>query len=219
MYSYAHLPQMFGAQKLIQQEQLPAAAVKLDILCRTIEKLTMAGYVYIGMDHFALADDELVQSQIRGELQRNFQGYSTHGLCDLLGLGVTAIGHIGDSYSQNAKEVEAYTRSVERGHLPIVRGLIMDPDDRLRNAVIQEIMCLGRLNFASLTERFGIEVRTYFAAELERLEALQQDGLLELNESGVTVSARGRLLLRAIAMVFDRYLAASQTKQSFSKII
>lgn len=219
VYSYAHLPQMFRAQKLIHEEQLPAPAVKLDILRRTIETLTAAGYVYIGMDHFALADDELVKSQIRGDLQRNFQGYSTHGQCDLIGLGVTAIGHVGDCYGQNAKEIEAYTRSVEQGHLPIVRGLVMDADDRLRNTVIQEIMCLGRLNFASLADRFGIDVRTYFASELERLETLQQDGLLQLNEAGLSVSGRGRLLLRAIAMVFDRYVATHQVKQAFSKII
>ncbi len=219
VYSYAHLPQMFRAQKLIHEDQLPAPEVKLDILRCTIDRLTAAGYVYIGMDHFALADDELVQSQVRGDLQRNFQGYSTHAHCDLIGLGVTAIGHIDGCYSQNAKELETYTRSVEQGRLPIVRGLVMDQDDRLRNVVIQQIMCLGRLDFASLGERFGIDVPRYFAVELERLHALQQDGLLALDAGGLTVSGRGRLLLRAIAMVFDRYLADAGTRQRFSKII
>jgi len=219
VYSYAHLPQMFRAQRLIHEAQLPEPTVKLEILRRTIERLTAAGYVYIGMDHFALAEDELVKTQGRGELQRNFQGYSTHGNCDLIGLGVTAIGRIGDCYSQNAKDIEAYEKALEQGRLPIERGLIMTPDDRVRGAVIQEIMCQGRLDFASVSGRFGIDFRDYFADEWPQLMALQADGLLKLTDTGLMVSNRGRLLLRAIAMVFDRYLAADTVKRTFSKII
>lgn len=219
VYSYAHLPHMFRAQKLIHEAQLPAPSVKLDILRSTIEKLTAAGYIYIGMDHFALAEDELVKAQLRGDLQRNFQGYSTHGHCDLIGLGVTAIGRVGNCYSQNAKEIEAYTEALDQGRLPIERGLIMSADDRLRNTLIQEIMCLGRLDFASVSERFGIDAPSYFAPEFDHLKSLQRDGLLELSEAGMEVSNRGRLLLRAIAMVFDRYLAADSLNKKFSKII
>lgn len=219
VYSYAHLPQMFRAQKLIDEARLPSPEIKLEILRSTIERLTGAGYVYVGMDHFALDDDELVRAQARGELQRNFQGYSTHAHCDLVALGATSIGHIGSCYSQNAKEIADYTRAIEAGCLPIVRGLAMDDDDRLRHALIQEIMCHGRLNFQDLEARFGIEFASYFAAELERLEDLQRDGLVHCSAEGLTVTARGRLLLRAIAMVFDRYLAEASGPRNFSKII
>ncbi len=219
IYSYAHLPNLFGAQKLIPEAQLPPAEVKLEILRSTIERLAAAGYVYIGMDHFAQADDELAKAQERGELQRNFQGYSTHGDCDLIALGMTAIGRIGSCYSQNAKEIKVYEESLAQGRLPIQRGLVMNRDDRIRGAVIQEIMCQGRLAFSRLDERFGMDCRSYFSGELEQLRQLEADGLLTLVPDGLTVSSRGRLLLRAIAMVFDRYLAADRVKKTFSKII
>ena len=219
IYSYAHLPNLFGAQKLIPEAQLPPAEVKLEILRSTIERLAAAGYVYIGMDHFAQADDELAKAQERGELQRNFQGYSTHGDCDLIALGMTAIGRIGSCYSQNAKEIKVYEESLAQGQLPIQRGLVMNRDDRIRGAVIQEIMCQGRLAFSRLDERFGMDCRSYFSGELEQLRQLEADGLLTLVPDGLTVSSRGRLLLRAIAMVFDRYLAADRVKKTFSKII
>lgn len=219
IYSYAHLPQMFRAQKLIHEQQLPAASVKLELLRHTIDRLTDAGYVYIGMDHFALADDELVRAQARGELQRNFQGYSTHANCDLIGLGITAIGQIGDCYSQNAKTIAAYAAALEQGRLPIERGYVMDADDRIRNAIIQGIMCNGRLEFDSVAERFDINFKEYFAGELYRLEQLEADGLLELSDGGLSVSRRGRLMVRVIAMVFDRYLAEEPATKKFSKVI
>jgi len=218
-YSYAHLPQMFRAQKLIHEQQLPAPAVKLEILRHTIERLTDAGYVYIGMDHFALADDELVRAQARGELQRNFQGYSTHARCDLIGLGVSAIGRIGDCYSQNVKDIGAYAASLRQGKLPIERGLVMTADDRIRGAIIQEIMCNGRLEFGRVSHAFEINFRDYFAAELDQLAQLESDGLVALDEIELRVSDRGRLMLRAIAMVFDRYLVADRATTNFSKII
>lgn len=219
IYSYAHLPQMFRAQKLIVEEQLPAPSVKLELLRHTTEKLTAAGYRYVGMDHFALAGDELVKAQSRGELQRNFQGYSTHGECDLIGLGTTAIGRIGLCYSQNAKEIGAYQSALAQDRLPVERGLILSRDDRIRGAVIQQIMCHGGLDFGRVSERYGIDFAAYFSAELPRLAQLHADGLLELTARGMSVSPRGRLLVRAISMVFDRYLATDGVKRTFSKII
>jgi oxygen-independent coproporphyrinogen-3 oxidase len=213
------LPNLFNAQKLIPEAQLPASAVKLEILRGTIERLTAEGYVYIGMDHFALAGDELTKAQARGELQRNFQGYSTHAHCDLIALGMTAIGHVGHSYSQNAKDIKTYEQLLAGGQLPIQKGLVMTADDRLRGAVIQEIMCQGQLDFARIEQSFGIDFKDYFADELEDLPPLAADGLLHLTGDGFTVSNRGRLLLRAIAMVFDRYLHEDRVKKTFSRII
>jgi len=219
VYSYAHLPQMFRAQRLIHEAQLPEPAVKLEILRTTIERLTGAGYVYIGMDHFALANDELVKAQQRGELQRNFQGYSTHGNSDLVGLGMTSIGQVGDCYAQNAKEVAPYRAALEQGKLPIVKGLLMTADDRIRRSVIQDIMCRGELDYGAVSERSGIEFERYFASEIANLRPLERDGLIEPTPTGFRVCERGRLLLRAIAMSFDGYLAANRPQQAFSKII
>ena len=219
VYSYAHLPQMFRAQRLIHEEQLPAPSVKLEILRTTIERLTGAGYVYIGMDHFALADDELVKAQQCGALQRNFQGYSTHGNSDLVGLGMTSIGQVGDCYAQNAKEMAPYRAALEQGKLPIVKGLLMTADDRIRRSVIQDIMCRGELDYGAVSERSGIEFERYFASEIANLRPLERDGLIEPTPTGFRVCERGRLLLRAIAMSFDAYLAANRPQQAFSKII
>jgi oxygen-independent coproporphyrinogen-3 oxidase len=219
VYSYAHLPQMFRAQRLIHEEQLPEPSVKLEILRTTIERLTDAGYVYIGMDHFALADDELVKAQQRGELQRNFQGYSTHGNSDLVGLGMTSIGQVGDCYAQNAKEMAPYRAALEQGKLPIVKGLLMTADDRIRRSVIQDIMCRGELDYGAVSKRSGIEFERYFASEIANLLTLERDGLIEPTPTGFRVCERVRLLLRAIAMTFDGYLAAHRPQQAFSKII
>ena len=219
IYSYAHLPQMFRAQKLVNEDQLPSPEVKLEILRRTIERLTGAGYVYIGMDHFALASDELVLAQQRGELQRNFQGYSTHARCDLIGLGMSAIGHVGDSFSQNVKDLGVYTAILDRGQLPIERGYTMSNDDRLRAKVIQEVMCHGKLDFKAISERFNIDFDEYFAAEIPRLQVLEKDGLIELGSDNLRVTDRGRLLLRPIAMVFDYYLQHAKEQPRFSKVI
>ncbi len=219
IYSYAHLPQMFRAQKLVNEDQLPSPEVKLEILRRTIERLTGAGYVYIGMDHFALASDELVLAQQRGELQRNFQGYSTHARCDLIGLGMSAIGHVGDSFSQNVKDLGVYTAILDRGQLPIERGYTMSNDDRLRAKVIQEVMCHGKLDFKAISERFNIDFDEYFAAEIPRLQVLEKDGLIELGADNLRVTDRGRLLLRPIAMVFDYYLQHAKEQPRFSKVI
>ncbi len=219
IYSYAHLPQMFRAQKLVQEDQLPSPETKLEIFRRTTERLTGEGYVYIGMDHFALASDELVQAQQRGELQRNFQGYSTHAKCDLIGLGMSAIGRVGDSFSQNVKDLGVYTSMLEKGQMPIERGYTMSQDDRIRAAVIQEVMCHGKLDFDAASANLGINFKEYFANEFPQLEVLDKDGLIDLGEKGLLVTERGRLLLRPIAMVFDYYLQHAQEKPRFSKVI
>ena len=171
------------------------------------------------MDHFALASDELVLAQQRGELQRNFQGYSTHARCDLIGLGMSAIGHVGDSFSQNVKDLGVYTAMLDRGQSPIERGYTMSDDDRLRAKVIQEVMCHGKLDFKAISDRFDIDFDAYFAAEIPRLQVLDKDGLIELESDKLRVTDRGRLLLRPIAMVFDYYLQHAKEQPRFSKVI
>lgn len=207
VYSYAHLPELFKAQRQINERDLPTAEDKLALLGLTVERLTAAGYVHIGLDHFALADDELVQAQKDGTLQRNFQGYSTHADTDLVALGVSAISKVGNSYAQNAKTLGGYYRLLEEGRLPIERGLALDGEDRLRRAVIQHLMCATRLDFAAIESAFGIDFEQHFAHELARLAPLLADGLAVRDAGGLRVTARGRLLLRHLAMVFDGRLA------------
>ena len=210
VYSYAHLPQLFKPQRQIHDHELPSAEDKLALLGLTIERLGQAGYVYIGLDHFALADDELVRAQAAGTLQRNFQGYSTHADTDLVALGVSAISKVGDSYAQNAKTLGTYYRHLEAGQLPIERGIALDAEDRLRRAVIQHLMCATHLDFGDIERAFGIDFEQHFAAELERLGPLLADGLAVRDGAGLRVTERGRLLLRHLAMAFDGRLAASQ---------
>ncbi|MFG6176486.1 oxygen-independent coproporphyrinogen III oxidase [Halomonas sp. THAF12] len=205
-YSYAHLPERFKAQRLIRTEDMPPPTRKLELLELTIRRLTAAGYVYIGMDHFALPDDELVQAKRHGTLQRNFQGYSTHGDCDLIGLGVSAIGKVGESYSQNVKEISAYRDRLEAGRLPVLRGYRLDADDRLRRDVIHELMCHGRVDVAAIEACHGIDFQGYFAEALAALSGMQEDGLVVLSEGRIEVRPEGRLMLRNLAMAFDAYL-------------
>lgn len=218
IFSYAHLPEMFPPQRRIRIEDLPAPADKLAILGHTVARLTAAGYVYIGMDHFALASDELAHAQREGTLYRNFQGYSTHADCDLVGLGVTAIGKVGDSYSQNERTIDAYATAIEAGRLPILRGIALDDDDRLRREVIMSLICRFELDIPAVEARFSIDFPAYFASELERLRAMAQDGLLDIDARGIQVRPAGRLLIRAICMVFDRYLAV-RAAAHYSKVI
>jgi oxygen-independent coproporphyrinogen-3 oxidase len=220
VYGYAHLPQMFKAQRQIKVEDLATPETRLKLLGLTIEKLSAAGYVYIGMDHFALPDDELVIAQRNGTLHRNFQGYSTRGYLDLVGLGVSSIGKVGDNYIQNLKTLPEYYGALDRGELPVHRGYTMTRDDVIRRDVIQQIMCYGVLDFAATAQRHGIGFREYFAAELGALEPLVADGLAEFAEPGLQVTPAGRLLLRHLAMVFDAYLPSVQASgQRFSKAI
>ena len=217
VYNYAHLPERFKGQRMIDADTIPSADEKLDILHLTIDMLTAAGYEYVGMDHFALPDDDLVLAQRDGTLQRNFQGYSTYGDCDLIGLGVSSIGSIGTMLAQNSPSTADYQNTIEEGHLPIVRGVQLDDDDRMRADVIQSLMCFDELD----TERFGgehaIDFDTYFAPEIAALGPLTDDGLITFDEKKIRVTAQGRLLLRSIAMVFDRHL--NRTPMRYSKLI
>ncbi|MFA7095087.1 MAG: oxygen-independent coproporphyrinogen III oxidase [Gammaproteobacteria bacterium] len=218
VFNYAHLPDIFKPQRRINAEDLPSPAEKLDILQHTIERLTEAGYIYIGMDHFAKPQDELAIAQREGTLYRNFQGYSTHADCDLIGLGASSIGMIGPTYSQNHRELEEYYAALDAGRLPIFRGMELSADDLLRRAVITQLICHFHLDFAAIEGKFGIVFQEYFAPELDELAGMEQDGLLRLDAGGIQVLPAGRLLIRNICMVFDRYLRERQG-QRFSKVI
>jgi len=218
IFNYAHLPELFKPQRRINEAELPQPAVKLDILQMTIEKLAAAGYVYIGMDHFARPDDELAIAQREQTLYRNFQGYSTHAECDLIGIGVTSIGKVGRSYSQNYKGIEEYYQAIDSGHLPVFRGVELDDDDVLRRDVITRLMCHFELDMTAIEKEYGLSFADYFAIELEALQTMQQDGLLEVSDKLIRVMPRGRLLIRNVCMVFDRYLR-EPSQQRFSKVI
>jgi oxygen-independent coproporphyrinogen-3 oxidase len=218
VFNYAHLPELFKPQRRINAVDLPAPQEKLNILQMTIEKLTAAGYVYIGMDHFAKPQDELAVAQRSGTLYRNFQGYSTHADCDLIGLGSTSIGQVGDSYSQNMKELEEYYAAIDADHLPIFRGVELNSDDLLRREVITQLICHFELDTAKVANRFNIDFDSYFAVELAELQGMETDGLLKLAPGKIEVQPAGKLLIRNICMVFDRYLR-EKAGQRFSKVI
>jgi len=217
IFNYAHLPSRFKTQRQIDEAQIPSPALKLDILQMTGERLTAAGYVYIGMDHFAKPNDELAIAQREGQLYRNFQGYSTHSDCDLVGLGMTAIGRVGDAYMQNVKTLDDYQHRIDQGQLAIFKGFELNKDDKIRRAVITDLICHFKLEFATIERQFNLNFTDYFAAELENLKTMQSDGLLILTEQGINVQPAGRLLVRNICMVFDYYLAKKQ--QQFSRVI
>lgn len=205
VYGYAHLPHLFKAQRQIESADLPSAEEKLGLLQLAIGRLTEAGYVYIGMDHFALPDDDLARAQANGSLHRNFMGYTTHADSDLIGMGVSAISHIGDTYSQNPRDLPAWQAAIDGGRLPVCRGMRMDEDDCLRADLIQALMCQGEIPVAALERRYAIDFEHYFADSLARLAPLVEDGLVTLAQGRVAATTRGRLLLRNIAMCFDRY--------------
>jgi len=211
IYNYAHLPDKFAPQRRIRAEDLPSAAERLAILRQAVTRLTAAGYVYIGMDHFARADDELAIALRDGTLTRNFQGYSTHGGCDIIAHGISAIGMFGNCYAQHFRDRERYYDALNRGRLPVARGLRLTPDDRIRRDIINRLMCEFRLDVRSVETVHGIDFASEFAAETTALEALERDGLIEHHGSTWTVTPVGRLLVRNIAMVFDRYLEHTQT--------
>ncbi|MDH3646053.1 MAG: oxygen-independent coproporphyrinogen III oxidase [Gammaproteobacteria bacterium] len=219
IYNYAHLPERFKGQRMIRDEDIPQPKEKLDILHHTIDKLTGAGYVYIGMDHFALPDDELVSAQQNHSLQRNFQGYSTHANCDLIGLGVSAIGNIGGSYVQNSLSTIEYEEQISQGNIPVKRGLSLDDDDKLRARVIQKLMCYDAMTFAEIEREFSIVFSDYFEPELAKLQPLADDGLIVVDDKAIHITSKGRLLLRSIGMVFDRYLPTSQDNTRYSRAI
>ena len=204
---------------MINADDIPAPETKLDILRKTIERLTAAGYVYVGMDHFALPDDELVIARREGTLQRNFQGYSTHRHCDLIGLGVSSISNIGNVYSQNAITTMEYEALIENDRLPVRKGIAVDGDDQLRASVIQALMCYDELMFDDFDAENGMDFRSYFATELRRLVPLADDELISISPHAIKIKPKGRLLLRNIAMVFDRYVDDPQHDKRFSKAI
>jgi oxygen-independent coproporphyrinogen-3 oxidase len=218
VYHYAHLPHLFTPQRRIDEAALPSSEIKLDILAGAIDKLTAAGYVYIGMDHFALPTDELAQAQRKGTLHRNFQGYSTHDDIDLLGLGISSIGKIGASYSQNVRDEKQYYALLDEGKLPLFRGIELNDDDRLRRDLIQQLMCDFQLDFAQFARRWHIEFARYFAPEWPRLQA-RPFGVVSLTPDALHVTSSGRLLVRNVAMVFDRYLREAQTTARYSKTV
>ncbi len=220
IYGYAHMPQLFRAQNRIDQALLPSAEDKLGLLQLAIEKLSIAGYRYIGMDHFALPEDDLAVAQDRGSLHRNFMGYTTHADSDLIGLGVSAISHVGDSFSQNPRALPEWEAAIDSGQLPTWRGMMMDPDDVIRADAIQQLMCNGAIDVYALEDRHGIEFASYFGAALDALALLSADGLVETERAWVRATSRGRLLLRIIAACFDRYLDADiATAGRFSKVV
>ena len=223
IYNYAHLPQLFKSQRHILESELPNAETKLEMLSLCIDRLSAAGYVYIGMDHFAKPMDELAVAQRQGRLHRNFQGYSTHAEAEMVSCGVSAISAVGGTYSQNEKTLDAYYERIEQGELPIARGIKLTTDDLLRRIIIQMLMCNFELSIASLEMAYPITFANYFAPELEKLRAFADDGLVNIDDAWLTVTPKGRLLIRNICMVFDRYLngpkAAGAERARFSKTI
>ena len=219
LYAYAHLPERFKPQRRIDTYALPTAADKISMLSDALAALLNAGYVYVGMDHFALPDDDLAIAKRQGRLHRNFQGYSTQPDCDLISLGVSAIGRVGNTYSQNAKTLEEYYDALEHNHLPIVRGLALSRDDLVRRAVIMAIMCQGELQYEAIELAYMIDFKSYFASELALLAEQESTGMVELDEEGLMVTEMGWFFVRAIAMVFDRYLQTDRNRARFSKII
>ena len=219
LYAYAHLPERFKPQRRIVSAELPGGAAKVAMLSQSLSVFLSAGYVYVGMDHFALPNDALAVAKRQGRLHRNFQGYSTQPDCDLIALGVSAIGRIGATYSQNAKTMEEYCDHLDQGRLPVVRGLALSRDDLARRAVIMALMCQGQVLFESIELAWLLDFRSYFAAELKQLSELADAGLVLLDESGIQVTASGWFFVRAVAMVFDRYLQADRNRARFSRIL
>ncbi len=222
LYNYAHLPNLIKSQRLIDEQQLPATAEKLRIFSHSVNALLEAGYCHIGMDHFALPSDSLSRSLQAGSLHRNFQGYATHGDCDSVGMGVSAIGKVGGAFSQNLKSLADYERSLANNHLPVFRGYSCNGDDIIRAWVIQRLMCGGHINYAAFEQAFNLSFRNYFQAELGPLRQLAADGLLVCLTAGLTVTRLGRLFLRNIAMLFDAYLPAENAAVQplrFSKVL
>ncbi len=219
LYAYAHLPTRFKPQRRIAADDLPSAGQRVQMLGSAIASFLAQGYDYIGMDHFALADDSLAVAKREGRLQRNFQGYSTHRDCDLIGLGLSAIGRVGATYYQNAKALPDYYAAVRKGRLPVVRGVRLTPDDLLRRTVIMDLMCQGRLDFASIERAHGVRVAQHFAPELRQLSQHAADDLVEVDDHGVTVTPKGWYLVRAIAMVFDGHLRRDARPERFSRVV
>jgi oxygen-independent coproporphyrinogen-3 oxidase len=219
LYAYAHLPERFKPQRHINMVDIPAAHEKVSMLSNAISSFLEAGYVYIGMDHFSLPQDELAVAKRQGRLHRNFQGYSTQPDCDLISLGVSAIGRVGATYSQNAKTLDEYYGYIDQGRFPIVRGLALTHDDMLRRAVIMAIMCQGSVDFESIESSYLIDFKNYFQKELQALKEFANDGMVEVEDAAINVTQLGWFFVRGIAMLFDRNLQVDNNRAKFSKII
>ena len=219
IYNYAHLPTLFKPQRRILESDMPTADSRLQILSMAINKLTDAGYVFIGMDHFAKPDDELAIAQREKRLHRNFQGYSTHSDCDMMSFGISSISKVGPAYYQNVKTLDEYYDGLDQGVMPVFKGIELDADDILRRSIIQSLMCHFELSFEAVEKAHDIEFRTYFATELEALREMVDAGLLRIEEQGIVVLPPGRMLVRAISMVFDQHLRADQESKRYSKVI
>ena len=219
LYAYAHLPERFKPQRRIHTQDLPPAASKLVMLSSAMRVLTQAGYVYVGMDHFALPNDALAVAKRQGRLHRNFQGYSTQPDCDLIALGVSSIGRVGPTFSQNVKTLDEYYDLLNQGRLPVARGMALSRDDLVRRTVIMALMCQGSVLFESVELSHLIDFKQYFATELETMASMQEQGLLTMDDTGIHVTELGWFFVRGVAMVFDKYLQADKNRARFSKII
>jgi len=219
LFNYAHLPHMFKTQRQIDASQLPSADQKLALLGTAIGMLGDAGYDSIGMDHFALPDDELARARRAGTLQRNFQGYSTRAGCDLIGFGMSAISAFDDCFAQNAKDLDEYQARIDEGGIPVTRGYALAGDDRLRRELIMALACQGEIDIAGVERRWSIDFANTFAGELAALQGMAADGLVALDGLRIRVLAPGMLLLRNICMCFDRHLRHGETSQRFSRAI
>ena len=219
IYNYAHLPSLFKPQRRILEADMPSADERLQILSMAINKLTDAGYVFIGMDHFAKPGDELAVAQREKRLHRNFQGYSTHSDCDMMSFGISSISKVGPCYYQNVKTLDEYYELLDRGEIPVYRGIALDDDDILRRAIIQSLMCHFELSFESIERAYGVEFASYFATELDALQEMAQAGLLRIEAARIVVLPPGRMLVRAISMVFDKRLRADRESKRYSKVI
>jgi oxygen-independent coproporphyrinogen-3 oxidase len=219
IYNYAHMPELFKPQRRIDANDLPEPAVRLELLQMSIERLQQAGYVYIGMDHFAKADDDLVKAQNNGTLQRNFQGYSTHADCDIVAMGITAISQIGDNYCQNVRTIEDYEACLIQDQIPVYRGIELEADDILRREIISKLMCHFRLDITAIEAKWGITFRNYFDLSMPALSQMADDGLLQMSRELIEVTPAGRLLVRVICMEFDRYLQERRKVEQYSRVI
>ncbi len=219
IYNYAHLPNLFKPQRRILESDIPTADNRLQILSLAIRKLTEAGYVFIGMDHFAKPDDELAVAQREGRLHRNFQGYSTHSDCDMLSFGISSISKVGPIYYQNVKTLDEYYAMLDQGHWPVFKGIELDADDILRRSIIQSLMCHFVLDFSAVGSAYGVDFRKYFKVELEALREMADAGLVRIEPHRIEVLSPGRMLVRAISMVFDRRLREDRENKRYSKVI
>ncbi len=219
LYNYAHLPSVFKPQRRILESDLPTPDAKLQLLSLAIRRLTSAGYIYIGMDHFAKPNDELATAQRQGRLHRNFQGYSTYADVDLIGFGVSAIGQVGPTYSQNVKTLDEYYDRLDQAALPVLRGVELTADDLVRRALIQCLMCHFEVPIESLEVAHLIDFRRYFKREIEDLVPLREAGLLKLDKQYLTVTPVGRYFIRNICMIFDRYLREGRERARYSKAV